>query len=151
MDTSKIILQKQLEHLLERKKKADALPPVEKKKWKAEIDKLNNQIAAIQKQLGINVFDEANAIMLFNDALKELTTICHFGDDTQNFWRMYPEHDAATSEAELKINTAFKNEDMLAFKEAVTEFKQAWINAYEAYKNSQKMHQIGFFEVEEAI
>ena len=53
---------KNLEHLLERKKKADLLSGRERQKWKKHIEQLDREIAQLRRELGLEVFVPSDII-----------------------------------------------------------------------------------------
>lgn len=121
--------EKQLEILLQRKAKADALPEEEKKKWEKEYQKLLNEIAHIKKLLG-DEFDLETALDKLIKTLRELSIRINYSEiypKTEEFFEAYPDIAAKIQKAwdkvEYGLKHKFKDEFETGLKEVCESFE----------------------------
>ena len=129
--------QQQIEHIKARLKKAYSLPLSEQIKWKKQIQELEQQLARLQG----SIFDENKAIELLNQANKDILKACaekRYGGDFYQFLNDNPEVANFIDTALLEIDRAFKLKDMDAFKQAIEQYKEAFIKVEELYQQSQE-------------
>lgn len=123
-------LEKQLEFLLQRKAKADALPEEEKQKWAKEYQKLVNEIAQIRRLLG-DELDLKTALEALVQTLKDLSIKINYKEiypKTDEFFKAYPEIEEKLRKAwdrvEYGLKNRFKDEFEQGLKEVCTIFEK---------------------------
>ncbi len=121
--------EKQLEYLLQRKAKADALSPEEKKKWAKEYQKLLDEIARIKKLLG-DELDLETALNKLVTTLRELSIRVNYREiypNTEEFFKAYPDIvekiQRAWDRVEYGLKHRFKDEFEAGLKEVCDGFE----------------------------
>ncbi len=129
--------EQQIEHIKARLKKAYSLPLSEQIKWQKQIRELEQQLARLQSSIS---FDENKAIELLNQANKEILRACaekRYGGDFYQFLNDNPEVANYIDTALLEIDRAYKLKDMDAFKQAIEQYKAAFVKVEELYQQAK--------------
>lgn len=133
-----------LEILLQRKKKADSLPPEEKKKWQKQYDEICKEIIILKQKLGLNVWDESAAIKLLIDTTLWISTNLNW-KDKEAFLKENPQLWKRIEDAGDKVDEAFKTKDMDTVKDAIQAYKDVCIKINKVFDDP--VRQSGFREL----
>jgi len=136
---------KQLEHLKSRLKKAYSLPKSEQQKWKKEIEKIENQIAKLESELGIFTPEKAEKLLL-NTVKQIAEKLCWKDLNLQEVYKKHPFLKEKEEEAEKRVDNAFKQGCLTALQNALNEYVQVIleINSVVNDVDIKILEQIGF-------
>ncbi|WP_026486823.1 hypothetical protein [Caldanaerobius polysaccharolyticus] len=139
---------KQLEHLKSRLKKAYSLPFAEQQKWQKQIKELEDQVSTLERELGL--FSEDKAINLMTAAMYKVAELAWDDFNLLGFFKKHPDIEQRYTNAEDKVNQAFKTGGISYFEKALQEYIDIFAEIYAIHKGQKKedsYKQIGFFEL----
>lgn len=115
--------EEKLKVLLERKKKADALPKEKLKRWQKQYDEICSEITAIEKKIGRDTWDENAAVEIYVDAVKWISLELNWWSREQ-FLKSNPNFVKIIIDAGEKVDYAFKIKSMNGVRESIENYKE---------------------------
>ncbi len=124
-----------LERLIERKEKAESMPPDQLEPYRKQYNAICQNIEILSNKLGIEPWNGEKALGI----LAKVASWCNTLDwrtwdkEANTFYRYYPDLEKEFNEAGEKVDALFRKHDMQIVRQAIEEYKSIIEKINKAY------------------